>query len=70
MPRSYYKVYERAEDIQYAPEEALKEGIGMVKALKANIKRVDLGSKMRQDVWQKEIEKYVSPIFDTSLPTG
>ena len=35
----------------------------MVKALKANIKRVDLGSKMRQDVWQKEIEKCVSPIL-------
>ena len=65
VPRSYYKVYEQADDIQYAPEAALKEGIGMVKALKANIKRVDLGSKMRQEVWQSEIEKCVwSPYFD------
>ena len=59
VPRSFYKIYERAEDIQYAPEAALKEGIGMVKALKASIKRVHLGSKLRQDVWQNEIERYV-----------
>ena len=59
VPPSYYNVYERAEDIQYAPEGALKEGIGMVKALNANIKRIDLGSKMRQSVWEKEIQTYV-----------
>ena len=35
----------------------------MVKALKANIKRVDLGSKMRQEVWQSEIEKYVWSLY-------
>lgn len=58
-PPSLYKVYEHAEDIQYAPEDALKEGIAMVKALKASIKNVDLGSKLRHDVWQDEIRKYV-----------
>lgn len=56
---SLYKVYQSAEEIQYAPEDALKEGLGMVKALKASIKKVDLGSKMRHDVWQEEIKKCV-----------
>ena len=41
------KVYRSADEIQYAPEDALKEGLAMVKALKASIKKVDLGSKMR-----------------------
>ena len=58
-PPSLYKVYRSAEEIQYAPEDALKEGLGMVKALKASIKKVDLGSKMRHDVWQDEIKKCV-----------
>ena len=58
-PESYYKVYEKAEDISYVPEDALKEGLGMVRALKASIKRVDLGSKMRHGVWAAEIEKCV-----------
>lgn len=58
-PRSLYKVYGSADEIQYAPEDALKEGMGMVKALKASIKKVDLGSKMRADVWQEELKRYV-----------
>ncbi|TBU32140.1 hypothetical protein BD311DRAFT_775680 [Dichomitus squalens] len=59
-PKSYYNVYERAEDIHYAPEDALKEGLGMVRALKASIKNVDLGSKLRHDVWAAEIENLLS----------
>ena len=58
-PRSLYKVYRSADEIQYASEDALKEGLAMVKALKASIKKVDLGSKMRAEVWQEEIKKYV-----------
>ncbi len=61
-PKSYYKVYEKAEDINYVPEDALKEGLGMVRAMKASIKMVDLGSKMRSDVWAAEIEKYVAGV--------
>lgn len=30
----------------------------MVKALSANIKKLELGSKMRQDVWLREIERW------------
>ena len=61
-PKSYYKVYETAEEISYVPDGALKEGLGMVRALKASIKTIDLGSKMRQDVWAAEIEKCVASV--------
>ena len=54
-----YTIYESATDIPYQPEDALKEGISMVKALKANIKKLELGSKLRQDVWLREIERYL-----------
>ncbi|KAH9943050.1 uncharacterized protein BXZ73DRAFT_40115 [Epithele typhae] len=66
-PRSFYKVYERAEDIEYAPEQALKEGMGMVKALRTNIKRVHLGSKMRESVWKDEIESLLSQGAPTTM---
>ena len=58
-PRTFYKVYETVDDIPYTPEGALKEGLGMVDALKASIKRIDLGSKLRHDVWNEEIRKCV-----------
>ncbi|KII94798.1 hypothetical protein PLICRDRAFT_86263 [Plicaturopsis crispa FD-325 SS-3] len=51
-----YPVFESAADIQYAPEEALKVGLSMVKTIKSNIKKLELGSKLRKDVWLREIE--------------
>lgn len=55
----HYAVHNSAEDIVYAPEDALKEGLGMVQTLKANIKKLELGSKLRKDVWLREIERSV-----------
>lgn len=52
-----YTSYKCAADIQYLPENALKEGLGMVKTLKGNIKKLELGSKLRQDVWLRDIER-------------
>ncbi|TFK83640.1 hypothetical protein K466DRAFT_528541 [Polyporus arcularius HHB13444] len=66
-PRSLYKVYGSADEIQYAPEDALKEGMGMVKALKASIKKVDLGSKMRADVWQEELKSLLGQGTPTTM---
>ncbi|PIL36747.1 hypothetical protein GSI_00436 [Ganoderma sinense ZZ0214-1] len=66
-PKSYYKVYEKADDISYVPEDALKEGLGMVRALKASIKTIDLGSKMRQDVWAAEIENLLGQGAPTTM---
>ncbi|KAI0773956.1 hypothetical protein C8Q74DRAFT_798482 [Fomes fomentarius] len=62
-----YKVYQSADEIQYAPEDALKEGLGMVRALKASIKKVDLGSKMRHDVWQEEIKNLLGQGAPTTM---
>lgn len=58
-PRELFKKYESVEDIHYAPEDALKEGLGMVKTIKMNLKSLNVGSKMRQEVWMNEIKKSV-----------
>ncbi|KDQ65115.1 hypothetical protein JAAARDRAFT_188367 [Jaapia argillacea MUCL 33604] len=51
-----FTVYETAEDIPYTPESALQQGLGMVKTIKTNIKKIELGSKLRKDVWLRDIE--------------
>lgn len=55
----FYKIYDYATDIQYLPEDALKEGLGMTKSLKENVKKLELGSKLRKDVWLREIARLV-----------
>lgn len=60
IPASF-KTYRAAQDIQYTPERSLQEGLNMVKTLKAHINHLELGSKMRKDVWLKEIARYVVP---------
>lgn len=57
IPASF-KMYKSAQEIQYTPETSLQEGINMVKTLKAHINHLELGSKMRKDVWMKEITRY------------
>ena len=59
-----YTVYSSVDDIDYVPEEAMKQGLGMVKALDANVKKLELGSKLRKDVWLREIERCVYAAFD------
>ena len=56
---SYFKIYGSADEISFTPEDALKEGVGMVKAIKNSLKQLQLGSKLRHEVWQREIEKYI-----------
>ncbi|KDR83818.1 hypothetical protein GALMADRAFT_236220 [Galerina marginata CBS 339.88] len=60
----FFTVYESAADISHAPEEALKEGLGMVKTVKNSLKQLELGSKLRQEVWDRELanlESQASP---------
>ena len=52
-----YTPYVSAAEISYAPENALKEGLGMVETIKNSLKKLKLGSKLRQDVWTREIER-------------
>ena len=54
-----YQLYDSADDIPYTPENALGEGLGMVKTLKAAIDKLELGSKLRKEVWLREIDRYV-----------
>lgn len=46
-------------ELDYTPEAALKEGAKMVQTIRDNIKKLELGSKLRQDVWMREVERYV-----------
>lgn len=54
----FFTKYTSTTDIPYAPEDALKEGLGMVKSIKTSIKTIQLGSKLRQDVWLRELERW------------
>jgi hypothetical protein len=64
-----YTIYNSANDVPYQPEDALKEGLGMVKTLKASIKKLELGSKLRQDVWLREIDRYLVMILSFDFLT-
>jgi hypothetical protein len=54
-----YQLYDSADNIPYTPEAALQVGLGMVRTLKAGINKLELGSKLRKDVWLREVDKYV-----------
>lgn len=54
-----YRRFGSATEITYQPENALKEGLGMVKALNGKVKTLELGSKLRKEVWLREMERYV-----------
>ncbi|GLB33731.1 putative dynamin family protein [Lyophyllum shimeji] len=62
-----FRVYSVAEEIQYAPEEALKQVSGMVESIKASLKCLHLGSKLRQEVWMRELESLTSQGSPTTL---
>ena len=53
----FYTLYRGSEDIEHTPEAALKEGLGMVKTIKECLKKLELGSKLRRGVWDREIIK-------------
>ena len=57
--RENHTIFGSPEDIAYTPEGFLKEGIKMVKTIKAHVKRLEIGSKLRKDVWLREISRYV-----------
>jgi hypothetical protein len=55
--QTLYRVYSAADDIPYAPESALKEGLGMVNTIKNSLQKLKLGSKLREEVWSREMER-------------
>ncbi|KAL1709238.1 hypothetical protein EV121DRAFT_276622 [Schizophyllum commune] len=66
-PKDDFTIYQSADEIQYAPEHVFREGNKMVKAIDANLKKVKLGSKLRQEVWRKEISTLKSQTSPTTL---
>src|SRR6266540_5281080 len=54
---TFYTLYRSSEGIEHTPEAALKEGLGMVKTIKECLKKLELGSKLRREVWDREIIK-------------
>lgn len=56
---SLYNTYEAASDIPYTPEAAFNEGLGMVQTIRNYVKKLQLGSKLRQEVWMRELDRFV-----------
>lgn len=52
--------YERADDIDYSPEKAMAQGLSMVKVLADHVGKLELGSKLRKDVWMREVDSCVT----------
>ncbi|KAG6918940.1 hypothetical protein DXG01_010595 [Tephrocybe rancida] len=67
LNRTLFTIYNSSEDIHYTPEEALKEGLGMVTSIKSSLKQLQLGSKLRQEVWMRELESLTNQGSPTTL---
>jgi len=55
----HFTVHKTVHEIQYNPEASLEEGLGMVKTIKETLKHLELGSKLREEVWDREIASFV-----------
>ena len=54
----FFTIHEDASEITYIPEDALKEGLGMVKTIKQTLTKLELSSKLRAEVWDRELTKF------------
>ncbi|KAL0573914.1 hypothetical protein V5O48_008034 [Marasmius crinis-equi] len=66
-PARSFTLHQSANEIPYDPENALKEGIEMVSSIQEAMNRLQLGSKLRQQVWTKEIEGLRKQALPTTL---
>ncbi|KAI0069058.1 hypothetical protein BV25DRAFT_1817993 [Artomyces pyxidatus] len=62
-----FTLYASPVDIAYNPEDALKEGLSMVKGIKNTVKKLELGSKLRKEVWMREVESLQSQGAPTTM---
>ena len=63
----FFTVHEDASEITYVPEDALKDGLGMIKTIKQTLTKLELSSKLRAEVWDREITKFVHQYFFLKL---
>jgi hypothetical protein len=61
----FFTVHKDASEITYIPEDALKEGLGMVKTIKQTLTNLELSSKLRAEVWDRELTMFVHQYFYT-----
>lgn len=54
-----FKEYKTVDEIEYTPENALSEGTKIIQTLKSRISLMNLGSKLRQEVWARDITECV-----------
>lgn len=59
VKKPLYTIYENSAQIVYRPEDSLKEGTAMVKTLKNSIREKLKLSKLREEVWLREVERFV-----------
>lgn len=62
-----YTKYASPEEISYTPEDALKTGLGIVSVIKEKIRLLDIGSKMRKEVWKKELDELSAHSTPTTM---
>lgn len=54
-PVPLYTRYASVQDITYTPEIALQQGLAMVKAIQKEVLPLELGTRMRKEVWLREV---------------
>jgi len=59
----FFTIHEDASEITYIPEDALKQGLKMVKAIKQTLIKLELSSRLRAEVWDREVVKFVHRYF-------
>jgi hypothetical protein len=64
---SLFRTFATAADIEYSPELSLKEGMGMVTTLRNHVNNMKLGSKLRQEVWLRELKRFVDPVSTSNV---
>ncbi|KAG7097036.1 hypothetical protein E1B28_004429 [Marasmius oreades] len=62
-----FTVHQDASEISYDPEKALKEGLEMVSSVQKAMNGLQVGSKLRRQVWSKEIEGLQKQALPTTL---
>lgn len=58
-----FEEHKSAEEIAYSPEAAVKEGIKMIQTLETRMRNLKLGSKLREEVWAREISRSVIAVM-------
>ncbi|KAG9038318.1 hypothetical protein FRB95_001730 [Tulasnella sp. JGI-2019a] len=65
--QSPYVKYDNANAIEYTPEAALSSGKAMIDVIKERIRTLEIGSKLRKEVWKKDLDGLCAQTTPTTL---